>query len=509
MVRGFLAAFGWRGDSRLYSRSMPGNFAGLNLNREDALMLSAVWACMDVIAKNIAASPLNVYEPIEGTKRRRRIERDNRVWLLNTRPNDEMTAIGFREALFFQALADGNSYAEIGRDRGGRVAALWPLLNTRVTPRRDEVGSLVYDVVDETGEPHTLEQRDVIHLRGPSLSGLMGESVIVRAARALAVAAAHERFSAAFYGRGAQLGGVLKAPTKLTEDQKTDLRKQWEENHAGLGRAQRLLVLEGGFDFVATTVEPAKASLVEDKKFSIEEIARFYGVPLHKIGHLEHATFSNIEHQGLEFVTSCLFPWTQRFCQELNAKVFNTGSKGPWWYAEIDLSHLVRGDAQSRATAAAGWVQNGIKSRNEVRAEEGLDDAGGDGDVLTVQSNMTTLKRVMEVAPGTATSSAARAAVQAALTSACARYTRRLTNRVDGLKSKSELERFALLARFRDEQVQVLLEDMAFFDALCVEAIGEPFSRALAVKVITALEQGDDVSNIVSTLPPRRLGAAA
>ncbi len=507
MWRGVLAAFGWRGDSRLYPAGMPGNFAGLKLTRDEALALSAVWACIMVIGENIAAAPLNVYEPVEGTKRRRRIERDNRVWLLNTRPNDEMTAMGFREALLFQALADGNSYAEIQRDRGGRVAALVPLLNNRVTPRRTDTGELVYDVSHESGETVTLEQREVLHLRGPSLSGLMGESVIVRAARALAVAAAHERFSASFYGRGAQLGGVLKAQSKLTDEQKKTLREAWEENHAGLGKSQRLLVLEGGFDFVATTVEPAKASLVEDKKFSIEEIARFYRVPLHKIGHLEHATFSNIEHQGLEFVTSCLFPWCQRLCQELNAKVFNTGSKGPWWYAEIDLSHLVRGDSQSRALAAASWLQNGVKSRNEVRAEEGLDDVGDDGDVLTVQANMTTLERITTAAPGTATQ--AQQAVASALRSACARYSRRLEARLVVLKGKSDIERHAVLARFRTEQLQVLVDDMAFFGAQCVEAIGGPFTRELAVQVIEAHEHGEDLARVVSALPPRRLGAAA
>ncbi|MBL8924134.1 MAG: phage portal protein [Myxococcaceae bacterium] len=374
---------------------MAVSFAGLQLSREDALMLSAVWACMDVIAKNLAAAPTNIFEPIEGTRRRRKIEKDPRVWLLNVRPNEEMTAIAFREALFLQAIADGNSYAEIARDRGGRVAALYPLLSTRVTPRRDDGGALVYDVREESGEVRTLQARDVFHLRGPSISGLMGENLVTRASRSLAVAAAHERFSAAFYGRGAQLGGVAEFPGKLGEDQKAALRESWENNHAGLGKAHRLLVLEGGAKFTATTVDPQKASLVDDKKFSVEEIARWFGVPLHKIQHLEHATFSNIEHQGLDFVNSCLFPWAVRYCQELNAKVFNTGAKGPWWYAEIDLSHLVRGDAQTRAIAASNWLQNGVKTRNEVRAEEGLDDVGEAGDVLTVQLNMTTLPRLM------------------------------------------------------------------------------------------------------------------
>ena len=398
IVRSVLAFFGWT-DSRLQSRGMPSHFAGLPLSREDALMLSAVWACMDVIAKNLAAAPTNVYEPIEGTKRRKRIEKDNRIWLLNVRPNEEMTAIAFREAMFFQALGDGNSYAELGRDRGGRVAAMWPLLSDRVTPTRDESGALVYDVREPDGSVKRLAARDVLHLRGPSISGLMGENLVARAARSLAVAAAHERFSAAFYGRGAQLGGIMEFPGNLGDEQKKALRESWEYNHAGLGKAHRLLVLDGGAKFSATTVTPLDADLVDDKKFSIEEIARWWGVPLHKIQHLEHATFSNIEHQGLDFVNGCLFPWSVRYCQELNAKVFNSGAKGPWWYAEIDLSHLVRGDAQTRAQAAANWVQNGVKSRNEVRSEEGLDDAGPDGDVLTVQLNMSTLEKVIAADP--------------------------------------------------------------------------------------------------------------
>jgi HK97 family phage portal protein len=501
-----------RGDSFSNAPALPFNFAGLQLTKDDAMMLSAVWACMDVIAKNIGASPTNVYEPIEGTKRRKRIEKDNRIWLLNVRPNDEMTAIGFKEAMFFSALGDGNAYAEIGRDCGGRVAALWPISCDRVKPARDGDGSLYYDVSEPDGSVRRLEARDVIHLRGPTISGLMGENLVARAARTLAVAAAHERFSASFYGRGATLGGVVKMPGKLTEPQKESLRESWEKNHAGLGKAQRLLVLEGGAEFTPTTAKPVDAQLVDDKKFSVEEIARWWGVPLHKIQHLEHATFSNIEHQGLDFVTGCLFPWCVRYTQELNAKVFNSGSKGPWWYAEIDLSHLVRGDSQSRALAASSWVQNGVKTRNEVRAEEGLDDAGAEGDLLTIQSNMTTLNRIGTVQPAPTLAepnpkqAAAAKAITAALSSACARYARRLANRIEALQG-DELERFSQLKQFREEQIDVLVEDMSFFDELTREALGTSFTRELAAKCIAAHERGAPVQFVIP-VPQLRLGAA-
>jgi len=491
--RGFVAAWrdSWlRGDSRLNVPPMAVHFAGLQLTRTDALMLSAVWACMEQIAKNLAAAPTNIYEPIEGTKRRRKIEKDNRAWLLNVRPNEEMTAIAFRESLLLQALADGNSYAEIGRDRGGRVAALYPLLSDRVTPRRNESKELVYDVRDELGDVRTLASRDVFHLRGPSVTGLMGDNVVARASRSLAVAAAHERFSAAFYGRGAQLGGVAEFPGKLAEDQKAALRESWENNHAGLGKAHRLLVLEGGAKFTATTVDPQKASLVDDKKFSVEEIARWFGVPLHKIQHLEHATFSNIEHQGLDFVNGCLFPWAVRYCQELNAKVFNTGAKGPWWYAEIDLSHLVRGDALTRANAASAWVQNGVKTRNEVRAEEGLDDVGDAGDTLTVQLNMTTLPRLMAdaAAPAPAPQQVAARALTLAALAGCARCTKRALARADA--------------------IAVLVEEMADFDELTRSVLGSSFTREIAEKCLDAYAGGSPIEFVSRPTPPR-LGAAA
>lgn len=359
-----------------------------------------------------------------------------------------------------------------------------------MTPRRTETGELVYDVRDDLGQIATLQARDVIHLRGPSVTGLMGDNVVARASRSLAVAAAHERFSAAFYGRGAQLGGVAEFPGKLAEEQKAALRESWENNHAGLGKAHRLLVLEGGAKFTATTVDPQKASLVDDKKFSVEEIARWFGVPLHKIQHLEHATFSNIEHQGLDFVNGCLFPWAVRYCQELNAKVFNTGSKGPWWYAEIDLSHLVRGDALTRANAASAWVQNGVKTRNEVRAEEGLDDVGAPGDALTVQLNMTTLPRLMAdaAAPTPAPQQVAARALTLAAISSCSRIAKRQLANADA--------------------VDVLFEEMAAFDELASTVLGSKFTRDLAAKCLDAYARGAPLEFVSGPHQPR-LGAAA
>jgi hypothetical protein len=125
---------------------LPYPVAGVNLLPDEILSLATVWACIDAIARAIGQCSWNVYRPL-GEGRRELLANDNLMWLLNTRPNPEMTAIGFREAMLFRAFPYGNAYAEIVRDAGGRVAELWPLPSDRVTPRRDPATwELFYDV---------------------------------------------------------------------------------------------------------------------------------------------------------------------------------------------------------------------------------------------------------------------------------------------------------------------------------------------------------------------------
>lgn len=483
-VRAFFSrVFGREDPSTLQRWPSMAAIAGVVVTAERALELATVWACMDIVSKSLSSCTWNVYEPVPGTKRRTLLDQDMRAWLLNTRPNPEMTGIGFREALFLQALASGNSYAEIVTDAAGRVAELWPLDGARVRPNRSEDGSLVYDYSQPSGETVRLPQSRVFHLRGPGLNGLMGENIVARAARSLAVAAAQERFSADFFGRGAQLAGVLEIPTKVGAPQHELLRKEWAETHSGGGKnAFKPLILEGGMQFKPVSIEPGKASLVDDKKFSVEEICRWFGVPPHKVQHLEHATFSNIEHSSIEFVRDSLRPWERRICQEADAKLFSQ-TRGPWRYTEIDLSPLTRGDAQSRAQAQASWRQNGIMTANEIRAQEGLDDVGDAGDVLLVQQNMTRLDTLgaapaSQPQPGAVPVEPAlavhRQAAVSALKGARNRFLRRLENRAASVASKPDAGR--RMDEFRADQVAVVFDELLDF---------APHFRAVAGRELT------------------------
>jgi HK97 family phage portal protein len=369
--------------------------AGLALTEQQTLELSTVWACVSIIASAIGSCRWNIYQPL-GPRKKQLLYDDPLAWTLNTRPNPDMTAIGFREAMLMCGIAFGNSYAEIVRDGAGRVTQLWPLSYPHtVQLRRDEkTWALYYQVITPDGELVRLEQRDMFHLRGPGLHGLMGDNIVARAAKSLAVAAAQERYSASFFGQGANPGGVLTAPGTVSDPQHERLKKDWAEKKQGPENAHRPMILENGWKWEANEIDPQKSQLTEGRQFSVEDICRWFNVPPHKVQHLLHATFSNIEHQSIEFARDTCTPWARRLEQEADYKLFPQGRQ-PYRETCIDLEPLKEGDAKSRADAAAVWRQNGIKTANEIREREGLDSTGPDGDVLLANSTLKPMDQLL------------------------------------------------------------------------------------------------------------------
>ncbi len=125
---------------------------------------------------------------------------------------------------------------------------------------------------------------------------------------------------------------------------------------------------------------------IETRKFQIEDIARIFRIPPHKIGHLESATFSNIEHQGLEFVTGTLMPWIRRIEQSIYRDLL-TERERPKYYAELLVDGLLRGDSAARAAFYQTAIGAPWMTINEGRALENRDPLPG-GDELILPLNL-------------------------------------------------------------------------------------------------------------------------
>ncbi len=359
--------------------------SGRSVDAQEALSSVAVLACVRVLAESCGMLPLHVYQRLE-PRGRERAAQHPLDRLLGARPNPEMTAVEYREAMVGHLATWGNHYSEIQRDRAERVTALWPLRPDRMQVERtgpaDErslVPPLVYVYTLPTGERRRLDRRSVWHIRGLSSDGILGYSPVTLAREAIGLTLATEEYGARYFGSGARPGGVLERPADLeplSDAARKRLAAEWAELHEGLTRSQRIAILEEGVTFKAIGLPPEDSQFLETRKFQRTEIAALFRVPPHMIADLERATFSNIEMQAIEFVTFSLMPWLTRIEQRADVDLIGLDSL---YYAKHAVQGLLRGDTPARMTAYGQGIQNGIYSPNDVRELEDLNPVeGGD-----------------------------------------------------------------------------------------------------------------------------------
>jgi HK97 family phage portal protein len=351
------------------------------------MRISAVWACVRIIADTVASLPLVLYRRRGDGSRERAIAHPLYA-LLHDAPNPLMTAYEMRWAMVAHLALRGNAYAEIQRDGAGRVAALWPLLPDYM--RVEVTGDAVRYIYAPPGRaPATLPAADVWHLRVFSLDGLTGLSPIAHAQRAIELAGATEEFGLRFFKQGANPRIALKHPGRLSPDAAQRLRESWSAAYSGMTQAHRVAILEEGMSIERITIAPEEAQFLQTRRMQIEEIARIYRIPPHMLGILERATHANIEYQQIEFLTQSLRPWL--VCIEQGVSRLLRADERAEYYAEHLVDGLLRGDIGARYRAYATAIQWGWMSVNEVRARENMDAIAG-GDAHLRPLNMTTVR---------------------------------------------------------------------------------------------------------------------
>lgn len=404
---------------------------GLDVSETTALYAPAVYSCVRVVAETLASLPLPVYRRLPAGGRERAAAHPL-YSVLHDAPNPEMTAFAFREAALGHLLLWGNAYAEIVRDGAGNVRELWLLDPSRTKPTRAR-GQITYEVRLASEPAVTLPAERVLHIPAFSHNGLVGYSVIGLQREAVASALALQEFGNRFFGNGARPGGVLQHPGKLSDQAYERLRTEFELRHGGLSNAQRLAILEEGLTYQQIGIPPEDAQFLESRKFSRSEIAGLFRVPPHMIGDLERATFSNIEHQAIEFVVHTLRPWAVRVEQVIHRTLL-TPAERRTFYAEHLVDGLLRGDIKSRYEALAIARQNGVISADEWRELENMNpQPDGQGRLYLVPLNMVPADQVAnppapepEPQPGTGSARRSQSRALAPLETRAAESRRRL-----------------------------------------------------------------------------------
>jgi len=372
--------------------------SGATVNEETCMGLSAFYAGVRLLSSTPAALPLCVYKR-DGENGDKDVARGIPEYgVLHDRPNPVMSPIQFREIGQMFILLWGRSLSYIERDGAGRLAGLWPLHANEVRLAWKE-GRRTYDITrvrdnDLFPKPPTsktlLSDFEVL-----DVASFDGKSIVGRAREQLGEAMAAQNFGAGFYGGGAQPYLALIAKKHLTPEAIEKLRENWGRSHGGAARKIAILP-EDELDIKAIDMPLKDAQFLESRQFYVTEMARWFGIPPHKLYDLTRSTNNNIEEQQLEWYED-LIPHLSRWEQELNHKLFKGSTE---FFVSHVIENLLRGNIDKRYAAHAVALQWGFKTRNEVRRQENLNSMGEDGDVFMAPNNMVPADKLGEVQGG-------------------------------------------------------------------------------------------------------------
>lgn len=361
---------------------MRGN-AGEIVNDSSALSLSAVWACVNLLAGTIASLPLMVYRTDSNGKRI--VARDHVLYrTLHDSPNYDQTAVDFWEFVSASIELWGNAYARIER-RGGHVTGLHPVAPNLVSVRRLANGSIEYRWTEE-GKAFIETDSTMLHIRGFGGNSLGGMSTLHFGRNTFSLAQATERSASGMFKNGLRPSGVLTFEAWLSPEQRALAENKLTEKFLGAVNSGRPLVLEGGTKWQQLTISPEDAQMLETRGFGIEEICRFFGVPPHMVGRTEKSTSwgTGLEQQTLGFQKFTLRRRLKRIEQALEKQLLKANDRAAGITIEFNIEGLLRGDSAARASFYQSGLASGWMTINEVRALENMPPVDG-GDVPRMQ----------------------------------------------------------------------------------------------------------------------------
>ena len=404
--------------------------SGIRVSELTAFQVSTFLCCVDLIASKIASLPFHIYErSLNQTGRAiHRLAYDHGMYeLLHTEPNEEMSRQTFLKAFLCHCLAWGNGYAEIQRDAGNNVVAIWPRNPARTHARRTTVPlrlepapwrpfpvsipaqSLIYLTTDgmddmehgdviasQDGVERVIPLEDMLHVPGLSFDGRIGQSTVWLARQTLGMALVTEKFGAKYFANYARPGGILKLPMNLKPEDREAAKRSWMEAQGG-ENSHRVAIMPPGFEWQSMSNTPQEAQSTETRAYVRNEIAAIFHVPSRMVGDNSRSSKASTEQENQELLDYTLAPWLSGIKLEWKRKLFahtliGRTPRNPF-YVDFDVTGMIRGDAASREKFNASGRQWGYLCANDVRALENMnpiDDPSAEAFWIPVNMTLTT-----------------------------------------------------------------------------------------------------------------------
>jgi HK97 family phage portal protein len=378
--------FGGNGGDTVQTGYQDSNPPTKSVSFDQAMSLSAFWASVRLLSETVAAMPLNCYDR-DIKSNVKTINTDYELWrLLNYNPNRYQTRTEFFEQIMLNLVTRGNAYVAIEKTSRGRIYSLIPLPSAQVETVLLDDGAITYQQTTANGNVKIFAETSIWHIKLFG-NGIEGLSTLEYAGNALGQAMDLNNRASVLASNGGKTNGILTVDQALKKEQKEAIKKSFSGLQSG--NQDQLFVLEAGFDYKSTSLSPTDMQLLESRRFSIEDIARFMGVPSVLINDTSATTTwgSGIEQINQGFYKLNLKPYLERIESSIKRWLM---PQSDWESIDIEFNFdsLLRADAATRAEANSKRINSGQNTPNEVRAAEGFEPKAG-GDDIYLNGSLT------------------------------------------------------------------------------------------------------------------------
>lgn len=329
----------------------------------NALTFASVYACVQAIADDMAAMPLQAFKSTDN--KRERVREHAADYVLTKRTNRNMNPFNWKKLVLTDLLTYGNHYSLIAFGSDGQVQELIPLNAAATKVYQDSNTNEIFYRTTHHNETKDLLNYEVFHVRNMSKDGIEGISPILTLKDNIESNASADMLNHSLVSSGGVPKGIIKVAASLGTDAKEKVKAEWKKVNSG----NAVGVLDSGMDFQSLGQSIQEMEWLKGQKFNLEMISAVFKVPLHRINQLDRATFSNIEHQSLEYYKNTLLPLARMIEEEVNFKLFSDREIKQGYYVKFNFDAILRPDSITRATVQEMNYRNGFKTLNDIRAE--------------------------------------------------------------------------------------------------------------------------------------------
>lgn len=396
-----LSGLGSQGSwSRIWGTGIGDWQSNVTVDRDGVLAYSTVFACITLIAADI------------GKLRIKLVRQDDGIWSETAspafspvlrKPNKYQTRIKFIEQWITSKLIHGNTYVLKQRDNRGIVTGLYVLDPTRVTPLVAPNGDVYYqlspDNLSGLTDQITVPASEVIHDTMVALHHpLIGVSPIFACGVAATQGLSIQDNSTKFFSNGSRPGGVLTAPGSIAQETADRLKAAWDTNYSG-DNFGKTAVLGDGLTYASIAVNAVDAQLIEQLKWTSEQVCACYHVPAYMVGVGAPPPYNNIEALSQQYYSQCLQSLIE--CIELcldEGLGLSDPKEGVQYGTELDLDGLLRMDSATQMDTLIKGVAGGLLKTNDGRKKLDLPPVDG-GEVIFRQQQDFPISSLSDRAP--------------------------------------------------------------------------------------------------------------